>query len=49
MTRNAKLKLAALATTLVATLGTVGTAGIIASPDAAIKGPTFAKNGNWCC
>jgi hypothetical protein len=48
MTRQAKLAIAALATTLAATLGT---AGIAASAEAGkpINSTIFKKDHNWCC
>ena len=46
MTRYAKLTIAALATALIATLGTVG-GGASAGP-AIDKAPQF-RDANWCC
>ena len=45
MSRQARIKIAALATAVLATLGTVGATASIATPDAK---PLY-KNGNWCC
>ena len=45
MSRQARIKIAALATAVLATLGTVGATASIATPDAK---PMY-KNGSWCC
>jgi len=45
MSRQARIKIAALATAVLATLGTVGATASIATPDAK---PQY-KNGSWCC
>ncbi len=46
MSRQTKLKFAAVVTTLVAALGTVGVGATSASIDA---GKPDSKNGSWCC
>ncbi len=46
MTRNAKLKIATLATALVATLGTAGLGAATASVDA---GKMMKRDHSWCC
>lgn len=49
MSRQTKLKFAALVTAVVTTMGTAGVSAAIAAPDAAKK-PAYAKtNGSWCC
>ncbi len=47
MSRNVKIKVAAVVTAVVTTLGTAGLAGAVGSVDAG-KDRT-AKNGSWCC
>ncbi len=46
MSRQTKLKFAAIVTTLVAALGTVGVGATTASIDAGKSGKT---NNSWCC
>ncbi len=46
MSRQTKLKFAAVVTTLVAALGTVGVGATTASIDA---GKSDKTNGSWCC
>ena len=46
MSRQTKLKFAAIATTLVAALGTVGVGATTASIDA---GKASKGNHSWCC
>ena len=46
MSRQTKLKFAAVVTTLVAALGTVGVGATSASIDAGKSGKT---TGSWCC
>lgn len=49
MSRQTKLKFAALVTAVVTTMGTAGVSAAIAAPDAANK-PSYVKTGGgWCC
>ena len=49
MSRQTKLKFAALVTAVVTTMGTAGVSAAIAAPDAA-KQPSYVKTGGgWCC
>ena len=49
MSRQTKLKFAALVTAVVTTMGTAGVSAAIAAPDAAKKPVIQKANGNWCC
>jgi len=50
MSRQTKVKFAALVTAVVTTMGTAGISAAVAAPDAGNNKPSFVKtNGSWCC
>ncbi|MGZ5400590.1 MAG: hypothetical protein ACXWDM_11310 [Nocardioides sp.] len=50
MSRQTKLKFAALVTAVVTSMGTVGISAAIAAPEAGNTKPSTVKTGGgWCC